>query len=83
MSWGIAAFCAASLWSSLHAQCLNAIGRVHGAARLALLQAGINLPLVIVTVTYFGPEWLGWASAGAAMMSSVPGLSLLWHRRHQ
>jgi O-antigen/teichoic acid export membrane protein len=81
LCWGLVAFSAASLWSGLHAQCLNALGQVRGPALLALIQAGINLPTTVMAVHFIGFEWLGWASACAALFSSVPGLTFLWLRR--
>lgn len=78
--WGVAAFVAASLWTGLLAQVLNAARRVRAPALLALLHAAVNVPATICAVAWLGPAWIGWASALVAIALPLPGLILL-HRR--
>ena len=78
---GLFCFVCCSLWGGLHAQCLNALGLVRGAAVLAVLQAALNLPAIILGYLWGGLDVVSWASVAASLLTAVPGLTWLWRHR--
>lgn len=81
LSWGMAATCATAMWAGVQAQCLNATGATRGPAILALVQAAINLPAVLVAATHWGSSGVAWASGACALLTSVPFLTHLCRSR--
>ena len=73
-------FSLTALWANIHAQCLNASGKLMLPAMVGLIQAAINLVAVIVAVRFWGAEGVAWASAACAVVTSVIILPIAWNR---
>ncbi len=76
---GLALLSATSLWANLHAQCLNALDDYRFPAKLAMIQAVLNLVTILIAVRQGGAAGVAWGSAVVAMVTSCSVLAWRWH----